>query len=61
VLVAFGENDDRWSPNTQLDMARRLGASAIAIQDAGHTPNEDQPAATAHAVLDFWESVDARA
>lgn len=61
VLVAFGENDDRWSPNTQLDMARRLKARAVAIQDAGHMPNEDQPEATADAVLDFWESVDARA
>ena len=55
VLVIFGENDDVWSPQVQEEMARRLHAPIAVIKDAGHTPNEDQPQATADAMLRFWD------
>ena len=58
VLVMYGEDDDMWSPGTQIDMARRLAARIEVVKDAGHTPNEDQPHVTARALLDFWTSVD---
>ena len=59
VLVISGENDDAWSPHVQKDMARRLNAHFVIIKNAGHTPNEDQPGATADAILKFWDSIDA--
>jgi pimeloyl-ACP methyl ester carboxylesterase len=36
-------------------MARRLNAPMVIIKNAGHTPNEDQPEATAGAMLRFWD------
>jgi pimeloyl-ACP methyl ester carboxylesterase len=55
VLVIAGENDDVWSPQVQEEMARRLNAPIAMIKNAGHTPNEDQPEATAGAMLRFWD------
>jgi len=55
VLVISGENDDPWSPKVQEEMARRLNAPIVIIKNAGHTPNEDQPEATAGAMLRFWD------
>ena len=55
VLVIAGENDDVWSPQVQEQMARRLHAPLAIIKNAGHTPNEDQPQATADAMLRFWD------
>jgi pimeloyl-ACP methyl ester carboxylesterase len=54
VLVICGENDDAWSAKVQEEMARRLNAPMVIIKNAGHTPNEDQPEATADAMLQFW-------
>ncbi len=58
VLVMCGENDDIWSPATQIDMARRLAARIEVIKRAGHTPNEDQPEIVTGILLDFWATVD---
>jgi len=55
VLVIAGENDDAWPPPVQEEMARRLHAPFAIINGAGHTPNEDQPQATAAAMLRFWD------
>ena len=60
VLVICGENDDVWSPYVQEDMANRLNAPTVVIKNAGHTPNEEQPEATADAILKFWDAVEAR-
>jgi pimeloyl-ACP methyl ester carboxylesterase len=60
VLVICGENDDVWSPRVQEEMAKRLNASAVVIKNAGHTPNEEQPGATANAILEFWDAVEAK-
>src|SRR5215475_6614641 len=55
VLVIAGGNDDVWPPQVQEEMASRLHAPIAIIEGAGHTPNEDQPQATAAALLRFWE------
>ena len=60
VLVIFGENDDVWSPRVREEMAKRLNAPAVVVKNAGHTPNEEQPNATADAILQFWDAVEAR-
>lgn len=43
VLVAFGENDDRWPPAEQEAMAYRLGARRVVWPHAAHSPNSEQP------------------
>jgi len=58
VLVIAGENDDVWPPQVQAEMARRLHASIVIIKGAGHTPNEDQPEATAGAMISFWDTAE---
>jgi pimeloyl-ACP methyl ester carboxylesterase len=58
VLVMCGENDDIWSPATQIDMAQRLVARIEVIKRAGHTPNEEQPDVVTRILLDFWAAVD---
>jgi pimeloyl-ACP methyl ester carboxylesterase len=60
VLVICGEHDDAWSPKVQEEMARRLDAPMVIIKNAGHTPNEDQPEATAGAMLRFWDLAERR-
>ena len=47
VLVLYGENDNSWSPDTQEDMARRLGARRVCIPGAEHSPAVEAPATTA--------------
>lgn len=54
VCVTTGTADDVWWPEQQADMARRLGGYHVRIQDAGHSPAADAPAATAAALLGFW-------
>lgn len=54
VLVLYGENDDAWPPEVQLDMARRLAARVAVIGNAAHSPAVENPPATARALLDFW-------
>lgn len=59
VLVAYGETDDAWPPETQAAMATRLGAGTAVVEGAGHSPAADRPEATAAALLEFWAKVDA--
>ena len=56
-LVLTGEQDDRWSPAAQTAMARRLGSPHVLIPGAAHSPNTENPEATAAALLAFWDSV----
>lgn len=52
--VMFGEKDDAWSPETQSDMAARLGCGVSVVRDAWHSPAAENPAATVDALLAFW-------
>jgi pimeloyl-ACP methyl ester carboxylesterase len=56
ALVVTGERDDRWSPASQAEMARRLGVPHVLIPAAAHSPNVENPAATAAALLEFWDT-----
>ncbi|MDT0342530.1 alpha/beta fold hydrolase [Streptomyces litchfieldiae] len=54
IHVVSGERDGAW-PVPLLDrMAVQLGARRTVIKGAEHSPNAEQPAATAAALLDFW-------
>ncbi len=57
LLVITGVDDDAWPPETQAQMARRLGARHAVIADAAHSPAVENPAATAQALIEFWRSV----
>jgi pimeloyl-ACP methyl ester carboxylesterase len=59
VHVVSGERDGAWPVEWMDDMARRLGAGRTVIKGAEHSPNAEQPAATAAALLDFWSTLDA--
>lgn len=59
VLVAHGEHDDAWPVDVQASMARRLGASYVAVPDALHSPAAEAPESTAKVLLDFWQSLPA--
>jgi pimeloyl-ACP methyl ester carboxylesterase len=60
VLVMYGNSDNNCPPATQMGMARRLKARLEIINDAGHTPTEDQPEVTARNLVEFWTAVDSR-
>lgn len=57
TYVVYGENDDAWPLAMQDAMAAELGAPVTVIANAGHCPNEDQPAVTAMVLADFWDRV----
>ncbi|MFJ2777684.1 alpha/beta fold hydrolase [Kitasatospora sp. NPDC087315] len=54
ALVLSGVRDYAWPVPEQTRMAERLGARRVVVEDAGHSPNAERPAATAEALLDFW-------
>ncbi|MEU8512219.1 alpha/beta fold hydrolase [Kitasatospora sp. NPDC048722] len=54
VLVLSGARDYAWPVPAQSGMAERLGARRVVVEDAGHSPNAERPAATAHALAAFW-------
>ncbi|MEU5088312.1 alpha/beta hydrolase [Streptomyces sp. NPDC021356] len=56
--VLSGARDDAWPVPLLDDMAVRLGARRTIVEGAEHSPNCDQPLATALALADFWDSTD---
>ncbi|MEV6055347.1 alpha/beta hydrolase [Streptomyces sp. NPDC052107] len=54
--VLSGARDDTWPLPLLDDMAVRLNARRTVIENAEHSPNTDQPLATARAIADFWDS-----
>ncbi|WP_262055810.1 alpha/beta fold hydrolase [Streptomyces sp. STR69] len=54
--VLSGSRDDTWPVPLLDDMAVRLKARRTVVARAEHSPNTDQPAATARAIADFWDS-----
>ncbi|MER5909064.1 alpha/beta hydrolase [Streptomyces sp. NPDC001982] len=59
--VLSGSRDDTWPVTLLDDMAVRLGARRTIVEDAEHSPNTDQPLATARALADFWDAANGRA
>ena len=58
VQVVYGEADDAWPPSAQAEMARRLGARAVIIPRAAHSPAAERPEETAAVLAAFWRDVD---
>ncbi|MET8245614.1 alpha/beta hydrolase [Streptomyces sp. NPDC005202] len=54
--VLSGALDDTWPVSILDEMALRLKARRTVIAGAEHSPNCDQPLATARALADFWDS-----
>ncbi|MEE1759534.1 MULTISPECIES: alpha/beta fold hydrolase [unclassified Streptomyces] len=55
--VLSGERDDTWPIPILDDMAVRLRAHRTVVRDAEHSPNTDQPKATADALIGFWDRI----
>ncbi|MFI6325169.1 alpha/beta fold hydrolase [Nonomuraea sp. NPDC050556] len=60
TLVLYGEHDDGWSPETQMAMAARLGAEAVVVPSAVHSPAVEAPETTAAALVRFWNAAEKR-
>lgn len=58
TLVLYGEHDDGWSPETQMEMAARLGAEAVVVPSAVHSPAVEAPETTAAALVRFWNAAE---
>ncbi|MGW6707572.1 alpha/beta fold hydrolase [Streptomyces sp. NPDC054956] len=57
-LVLSGASDPVWPVEWMDDMARRLGARRVVVPGTEHSPNAEDPAATAAALVGFWASSD---
>ncbi len=57
VLVAYGADDEAWPPSVQAEMAQRLHAGHAVVSGAAHSPNAEQPDATATLMARFWEAL----
>ncbi len=55
--VLSGERDDTWPITVLDDMAVRLSAHRTVIPGAEHSPNTDQPKATADALIGFLDQI----
>jgi pimeloyl-ACP methyl ester carboxylesterase len=58
VLVLYGEDDDKWEPAAQEEMASRVGAERVCIPGAAHSPAVDAPETTASALNRFWHAAE---
>ena len=56
TMVVYGEADDAWPPDLQVEMAARLGARAVGIAGSVHSPACEQPGAFVSVLLEFWRS-----
>lgn len=59
LLVLYGEDDDKWEPAAQEEMAARLTAQRVCIPAAAHSPAVDAPETTASALNAFWHGAEA--
>jgi pimeloyl-ACP methyl ester carboxylesterase len=56
-----GEDDDKWEPAAQEQMASQLTAERVCIPAAAHSPAVDAPETTASALNAFWHAAEAAA
>jgi pimeloyl-ACP methyl ester carboxylesterase len=59
--VLYGEDDDKWEPAAQEEMAAWLTAERVCIPAAAHSPAVDAPETTASALNSFWQATEAAA
>jgi pimeloyl-ACP methyl ester carboxylesterase len=55
LLILTGADDDAFPTELQAEMAKRLGAWYVEVPDAAHSPAVENPAATAAALISFWQ------
>ncbi|MEV0587371.1 alpha/beta hydrolase [Nonomuraea sp. NPDC050310] len=60
LLVLFGEHDDGWPPEQQVETAERLGAECVVVPGAVHSPAVEAPETTAAALVRFWNAAETR-
>ncbi|MFI7503835.1 alpha/beta fold hydrolase [Streptomyces sp. NPDC049687] len=53
--VLSGSRDDTWPVPLLDEMAVQLRAHRTVVPGAEHSPNQDRPLPTAHALADFWD------
>lgn len=53
IFVVRGADDYEWSPETQAQMAKRLGLEVVVVPDSAHSPAVENPAATAGILNDL--------
>ncbi|SDM15358.1 Pimeloyl-ACP methyl ester carboxylesterase [Nonomuraea maritima] len=58
TLVLYGEHDDGWPPESQSEMAARLGAESVVVPGAVHSPAVEAPETTATALVRFWNTAE---
>jgi pimeloyl-ACP methyl ester carboxylesterase len=57
LQVAWGEHDHYWTPESQAQMARRLGVPGAVVPGAAHSPNVEQPGLLVTMLTAFWATV----
>ncbi|MET7933634.1 alpha/beta hydrolase [Streptomyces sp. NPDC005322] len=57
IHVLSGEVDYAWPVSLMDEMAERLSAHRTVIRGAGHSPNAEEPRATAEELTAFWRSL----
>ena len=60
VLVLYGEDDDKWEPAAQEEMAGRVGAERVCIPGAAQSPAVNAQETTASALNAFWHAAEGR-
>ncbi|MFF3018136.1 alpha/beta fold hydrolase [Streptomyces sp. NPDC057939] len=55
-LVLSGKVDYAWPVPLMDDMAVRLSAARVVVEDAEHSPNAENPQVTAGALASFWDT-----
>ncbi|WP_343954513.1 alpha/beta hydrolase [Nonomuraea longicatena] len=60
ALVLFGEQDDGWPTESQVEMSVRLQAECVVVPGAAHSPAVEAPETTAAALIRFWNAAEAR-
>ncbi|MFM8895090.1 MAG: alpha/beta fold hydrolase [Actinomycetales bacterium] len=56
LAIVWGEHDDAWPIPMQVELADRLGAVALEIPGAGHSPNSDDPQGLVAALARAWSA-----
>jgi pimeloyl-ACP methyl ester carboxylesterase len=54
VWVVYGADDDAWPTAEQDEVAAALGISPVVIPDSAHSPNAENPDATAAALDELF-------
>jgi len=60
TTVVYGENDDAWPTEEQVQMAKRLGADRACIPGAAHSPAVEAPVTTSTILTQFWNAAERR-